>query len=209
MKKKSKKGMQLMFTEQSFEVFEIAGLDERMAAIRASIQPVFQAVGEEIRAQLEEKVGQPLYLHIAQHRRRTVYPPESTWLAIGTQKRGYKMEAHFQLAIWDEYVGLWLSIIDQPKVKDQLAQRLTDHKDLVQNLPKDFVLSPDHTQPTVYGLKEMDSLLEHFATVKKSELQIGRIIKRNDPIWQTPAQAQETMLATYQTLLPLFQLLHE
>lgn len=57
MKKKSKKGMQRMFTEQSFEVFEIAGLDERMAAIRASVQPVFQAVGEEIRAQLEEKVG--------------------------------------------------------------------------------------------------------------------------------------------------------
>lgn len=55
----------------------------------------------------------------------------------------------------------------------------------------------------------MDSLLERFATVKKSELQIGRIIKRNDPIWQTPAKAQETMLATYQTLLPLFQLLHE
>ncbi len=31
-----------MFTEKSFEVFEIEGLEPRMAAIRQEIQPIFQ-----------------------------------------------------------------------------------------------------------------------------------------------------------------------
>lgn len=32
----------LMFTEKEFAAFEVAGLDERMAVIRAQIQPIFQ-----------------------------------------------------------------------------------------------------------------------------------------------------------------------
>ena len=32
----------LMFTEKEFVAFEVAGLDERMAVIRAQIQPIFQ-----------------------------------------------------------------------------------------------------------------------------------------------------------------------
>ena len=32
----------LMFTEKEFAAFEVAGLDERMAVIRAQIQPIFR-----------------------------------------------------------------------------------------------------------------------------------------------------------------------
>lgn len=35
-----------MFTEKSFEVFDIDGLDERMAAIRQEVQPTFQQLDE-------------------------------------------------------------------------------------------------------------------------------------------------------------------
>lgn len=198
-----------MFTEQSFSVFEVEGLDERMAAIRSTIQPIFQTVGEELRQSLQEEWPQPLFLHIAQHRRRTVYPPECTWMAIGTHKRGYKMEAHFQLVIWPEYVGIWLSMIDQPKEKARMAQCLLENKPNLQQLPKDFLLSPDHTQSSTYGMDEADQWMNRFKKVKKSELQIGRIIKKEDAIWQTPAQSRDYLLATYQMLLPLFRLLHQ
>ncbi|MDZ7834202.1 MAG: DUF1054 family protein [Alkalibacterium sp.] len=37
--------MKVYFDEKDFEIFDIEGLDERMAAIRERIQPVFQHIG--------------------------------------------------------------------------------------------------------------------------------------------------------------------
>ena len=65
----------LMFTEKEF-AFEVAGLDERMAVIRAQIQPIFQELDTYFAEQLAPELGTELFVHIAQHRRRTVYPPE-------------------------------------------------------------------------------------------------------------------------------------
>ena len=92
----------LMFTEKEFAAFEVAGLDERMAVIRAQIQPIFQELDTYFAEQLAPELGTELFVHIAQHRRRTVYPPENTWSALSPNKRGYKMQPHFQLGIWGE-----------------------------------------------------------------------------------------------------------
>ena len=64
----------LMFTEKEFAAFEVAGLDERMAVIRAQIQPIFKELGTYFAEQLAPELGTALFVHIAQHRRRTVYP---------------------------------------------------------------------------------------------------------------------------------------
>lgn len=63
----------LMFTEKEFAAFEVAGLDERMAVIRAQIQPIFQELDTYFAEQLAPELGTELFVHIAQHRRRTVY----------------------------------------------------------------------------------------------------------------------------------------
>ena len=60
-----------MFTEKSFEVFDIDGLDERMAAIRQEVQPTFQQLDEVFQQELEPLLDEKLFIHIAQHRRRT------------------------------------------------------------------------------------------------------------------------------------------
>lgn len=112
----------LMFTEKEFAAFEVAGLDERMAVIRAQIQPIFQELDTYFAEQLAPELGTELFVHIAQHRRRTVYPPENTWSALSPNKRGYKMQPHFQLGIWGDYVFMWLSFIDNPKNEKQIAQ---------------------------------------------------------------------------------------
>ena len=89
-----------------------------MQEIRKEIQPIFQQIGEKS-ALFTEKLDTPFYLHIAQHRRRSVYPPEETWAAFGPNKRGYKMDAHFQIGITREYAFVWLSVIDQPKTNSK------------------------------------------------------------------------------------------
>ncbi|MGG5371060.1 DUF1054 domain-containing protein [Enterococcus sp. AZ196] len=200
-----------MFTEKSFEVFEVDGLDERMAAIRKEIQPTFQQLDEVFQQMLEPLLDESLFIHIAQHRRRTTYPPENTWSALSRQKRGYKMEPHFQLGIWPEYVFMWLSCIDQPKNEQAIAQTLLDNPQAFTGLSPDFVLSGDHTKPKVEELspESTERLLKRFRDVKKGEFQIGRIIKKEDPMWKTPEAAQAFMLETYRQLVPIYQLANQ
>lgn len=200
-----------MFTEKSFEVFTVDGLDERMAAIRQEIQPTFQQLDEVFQQVLEPLLDEKLFIHIAQHRRRTTYPPENTWSALSRQKRGYKMEPHFQLGIWPDYVFMWLSCIDQPKDEKAIAQALLDHPEVFENLSPDFVLSGDHTKPKVEELspESTERLLKRFRDVKKGEFQVGRIIKKGDPMWKKSEIAQSYMVETYEKLVPIYQLANQ
>ena len=198
----------LMFTEKDFDVFTIEGLDQRMAGIRSVIQPKFQELDAYFAEQLGEELETEFFVHIAQHRRRTVYPPENTWSALSQKKRGYKMDAHFQLGIWPEYLFMWLSLIDNPKNEKEIAQAFLDNLKLFKQLPDDFYVSIDHTQPKIECLKEADleKILIRFRDVKKGEFQIGRIISKTDQMLNDPDKARAYMLQTYEALLPFYQL---
>lgn len=197
-----------MFTEKDFDVFTIEGLDPRMAGIRSTIQPKFQELDDYFAEQLGEKLETEFFVHIAQHRRRTVYPPENTWSALSQKKRGYKMEAHFQLGIWPDYLFMWLSLIDNPKNEKEIAQAFLENQVLFEQLDDEFYLSIDHTQPEIERLNEADleKHLIRFRDVKKGEFQIGRIIRKTDDLLNDPEKAREYMLKTYEELLPLYQL---
>lgn len=197
-----------MFDDTSFAIFELPGLEERMAAIRSEIQPIFQTLAEAFQLQLETELGNEYFIHIAQHRRRTVYPPDSTLVALSRNKRGYKMEPHFQLGISPDFVFIWLACIDQPKNKQQQAQLLLDHRELLQEIPTDFYLSGDHTQNKIepFSVSAAEKMLVRFRDIKKGEFQIGRIIEKNSPLWKTPKAAQNYMAETYQQVLPIYQL---
>ncbi|ALS38746.1 hypothetical protein ATZ35_04040 [Enterococcus rotai] len=197
-----------MFTEKDFDVFTIAGLDPRMAGIRSTIQPKFQELDEYFAEKLGEKLETEFFVHIAQHRRRTVYPPENTWSALSQKKRGYKMEAHFQLGIWPDYLFMWLSLIDNPKNEKAIAQAFLDNQELFKQLDDDFYLSIDHTQPEIERLNEADleKYLTRFRDVKKGEFQIGRIIRKTDNLLNDPEKARAYMLKTYEELLSLYEL---
>lgn len=194
-----------MFTEKSFQVFDVSGLDERMSAIQSNIQPVFKNLGEKAAVELTKSVDQPFYLHIAQHRRRSVHPPNETWAALSPFSRGYKMDAHFQIGINPDYVFLWLSVIDQPANKEQIAKHWLNNPHLFKKLPADFVFSKDHTKTDYFPIDTYEQALERLATVKKSELQIGRIFFKQE----IASFSKEKMLETYQSLLPLYHSLQD
>lgn len=200
-----------MFTRKDFNVFTIEGLEPRMDEIRSVIQPKFQTLNDYFAEKLGAELETELFVHIAQHRRRTVYPPENTWSALSQKKRGYKMNAHFQLGIWPDYLFMWLSLIDNPKNEKEIAQAFLDQPSLFQTLSDDFYVSIDHTQPEVTKLNETDltKVLCRFRDVKKGEFQIGRIIKKEDSLLENPERARDYMLNTYQQLLPLYRLTME
>lgn len=198
-----------MFDEESFAVMTVPGLEERMQAIRGKIQPIFQEIGDKIAEGLAKELDQEFFVHIAQHRRRTVYAPENTWVAISPGKRGYKMAPHFQVGIWPGYVFVYLSLIDQPKGKSEMAEILLQEQKELLTLPSDFVISKDHTQPEFGPLsaEELIPTLERLQKVKKSEFEIGRVFTKESQFWADPQQALVKMLGTIDELLPIYRLL--
>ncbi|MDM5146085.1 hypothetical protein ICE98_03222 [Lactococcus lactis] len=148
-----------MFTQKSFEIFKIEGLEPRMTEIRSEIQPVFSEIGQKLLTELSVKIpNQEFYFHIAQHRRRTANAPENTWSAISTKVRGYKMEAHFQLGIWEDYVFIYLSMIDQPKKQKEYANLLTNLS-VEKLLTEDYVISKDHTKAEIFPCQHLEKPL--------------------------------------------------
>lgn len=200
-----------MFRKKEFDVFKVEGLDERMAAVRERIQPVFQELDEYFVKKLTPLVGEELIVHIAQHRRRTANAPDFTWSAMGGDKRGYKKYPHFTLGINENYIVMWLSFIDNPQNEKQMAQAFLETIELLEKLPGDFVINTDHTINNYINIKETDLVkdLTRWRDVKKGEFQVGRIITKEDVLLKTPTKARKYMLETYVELLDLYKLAHQ
>lgn len=75
------------------------------------------------------------------------------------------MEAHFQLGIWEDYVFIYLSMIDQPKSKKEYANLLTSLS-VEKLLTEDFVISKDHTKAETYPLSAFREAAERLGKVK-------------------------------------------
>jgi len=87
------------FTAADFKVFDLQGFQPRMAAIRGQIRPKLEALGAELLPAVARATGGEAYAHVAKHARRTVNPPDDTWVAFGPDRRGYKKGCHFKVAI--------------------------------------------------------------------------------------------------------------
>src|SRR5690625_5133372 len=200
------------FTSEDFKTFQIDGLSERMSAIQERIQPKFKEIGTHLTEDLSAMVGSEMYLHIAKHARRTVNPPNDTWLAIAGNKRGYKKHPHFQVGLWDDRLFIWLAFIYELPNKSTIASTFLDHFDQIkQHIPETFIISSDHMKKnaTNFDPDHVKDTLERFRDVKKAELLIGRYIFQDDPILLDGERLLKTIKETFETLIPIYKLAHE
>jgi len=200
------------FTSEDFKTFQIDGLSERMSAIQERIQPKFKEIGTHLTEDLSAMVGSEMYLHIAKHARRTVNPPNDTWLAIAGNKRGYKKHPHFQVGLWDDRVFIWLAFIYELPNKSIIASTFLDHfEGLKGHVPGDYIVSLDHTKKdaTIFNSVDLTTILEKFRDVKKTELLIGRYIFQNDPILKDGEAFLNIVKQTFATLIPIYKLAYE
>jgi uncharacterized protein YktB (UPF0637 family) len=87
------------FTASDFQVFDIDGVAPRMDAIRARIRPKLEALGRDLLPDISRIAGAEAFAHVAKHARRTVNPPDDTWVAFALDRRGYKKHCHFKVAV--------------------------------------------------------------------------------------------------------------
>lgn len=197
------------FEKKDFDTFTIDGLDERMGAIRERIQPKFQAIGNEIVGNLSAKLGNEMFIHIAQHARRTVNPPNDTWMAFSLNNRGYKMLPHFQIGLWDDRLFVWLAYIYELPAKKEIAEKFINHiDDLKEMIPKDFDISMNHMKKSNEQMEDihLDKVLERFNKVKSAEFLIGKQFSPEDPILKDGPAFMKEVQSIYDTLIPIYQL---
>ncbi|MDG5789473.1 DUF1054 domain-containing protein [Evansella sp. AB-P1] len=196
------------FNKIDFTTFKIDGLDERMEAIQQRIQPKFKELGDELCPFLSSIVDNEMYLHIAKHARRSVNPPNDTWMAICHNKRGYKKHPHFQIGLFDDHVFIWLAYIYELPNKQEIAQRfLDDIHSIRKNIPSQYVVSLDHMKKDAetLGTIDLEKALLRFHDVKKAEFLIGRHINHTDPLLHDGEKFVSFIKQTFEDLVPLYK----
>ncbi|OLS41955.1 YktB family protein [Bacillus sp. MRMR6] len=176
------------FTNEDFDVFQIDGLEARMEALKETVRPKLEMLGQYFASTLTSLTGDEMFVHVAKHARRTINPPKDTWVAFANNPRGYKMLPHFQIGLWDTHLFIWFAVIYEAPQKQEIASRLIKSLNRVyRDIPEDYVWSLDHTkaESSIHGQLTKDQLLAYFErleNVKKAEILCGYEINRDDVI---------------------------
>ncbi len=203
------------FTREDFDVFAIPGLEPRMEALKERVRPKLEAIGEAVVPFLSSRLGEPVYAHVAKHARRTVHPPDDTWVAWATNKRGYKSHPHFQVGLWQTHLFIVVALIYESPDKGAFARNLKEQlQEIWPSIPDHFILSDDHTKPGAVRKgaltpDQMKQRLDRLENVKKAEFLCGIHLDRNDPVVGNPDRLLNTIEETFNKLLPLYRLAAE
>jgi uncharacterized protein YktB (UPF0637 family) len=200
------------FDQADFDVFAIAGLDNRMEAIKTVIRPKLEQLGQHFAPVLSIATGSEMFYHVAKHARRTVNPPDDTWVAWAADKRGYKKHPHFQVGLWGTHLFVWFAVIYESPFKTAVSQAMKQHIDEILSLvPDDFRWSPDHTQPDsapqgTLGREGVLHLVDRLHSVKKAEILCGINIDRHDPVLADGKRLIEKLEKTFGILTKLYDI---
>lgn len=196
------------FHNEDFAVFAIEGLDKRMKAIKSKVSPKLEELGDILGPELSALTEDEMYKHVARHARRSVNPPDDTWVALADDKRGYKKHPHFQIGLWRTHLFIWFAVINESRNKAAIAENMDKHlDDIKKQIPNDYVWSTDHTEPGVVPQREADleAMLDRLQNIKKAEILCGRTIECNNPILQDGEKLTAEIEKTFQTVLPLYK----
>lgn len=199
------------FTTQDFDALTVPGLDSRMEAIISHIRPKLETLGAEMAPYLSALCGEEMFPHVAKHARRTVNPPNDTWVAWAASKRGYKALPHFQVGMFSTHLFIIFAVIYESPNKAVFANYLDKHAaQIKKTIPDGFYWSLDHMSPDGTPHREADAKqlkawAEKLKTIKKSEALCGLRLERNDPIVSDGTKLIRTVEETFQTLLPLYK----
>ena len=200
------------FNHSDFDVFSIDGLEPRMDALISRIRPKLDTLGFHFAPTLSSLLGEEMYPHVAKHARRTINPPNDTWVAFSNSKRGYKMLPHFQIGLWESHIFIWFAMIYEAPQKTEFAIKLQSHLDQIyQDIPKEFVWSVDHMKPDVrkhnqLTKEDLTNMFLRLQTVKKAEILCGYQIPKEEAIHMSAQHFLDQTDAVLKKLVFLYKM---
>ena len=206
-----------LFTSKDFKVFDIPGFEDRMHAIRTNIRPKLTGIGEELAFGVSGLVDQPVYVHVAKHARRTVNPPDDTWAALGADKRGYKKDVHFKVAVSRNCVRLLFEVGPEYYDKSEWVLKWTrDIRHIVETIGSEKKLAwfkDEHDEEpeaalVTWSRGELKNLGRELTRRRDGQLVIGRRVDREDIVGMSTTGFKRIAMGTFRSVAPLFGL-HE
>lgn len=197
------------FKPNDFKAFTVDGLDGRMEAISERIRPQLNALGEYFSQFLETETGEVFYPHVAKHARRSVNPPHDTWVAFSTNKRGYKMQPHFQIGLFEDQLFVMYGVMHEAKNKADQVKTFEKHFDTLKQLPKDYSLALDHMKEDKEPIDslsedELQQAIDRVKNVKKGELFVARTLDPSDEQLKTDQAFLTFLEDTFKQLVKFY-----
>jgi len=203
------------FVAGDFKVFDVSGFKPRMSEIRTRVRPKLDAIGETLAPAVSRSIGGEVFVHVARHARRTVIPPDDTWVAFGPDARGYKQHGHFKVAVSRGGVRFLFEIGPEHAEKRRWASawkrnapkvgpvlRRMRHLGWFKNEHDDEPASP-LADLTPEGLAE---LADELTRTPDGQFVVGRAVPAGEAARWTAAQYRSAALETFRALAPLYRL---
>jgi uncharacterized protein YktB (UPF0637 family) len=203
------------FNAADFRVFDVNGFRPRMEEIRSRIRPKLEAIGHSLVPAVSRATGGPAFPHVAKHARRTVNPPDDTWVALGPDMRGYKKHCHFKVAVSRHCVRFLFEVGPEHAEKKRWRSawkrsgtRLGPVLGRVRGLAW---FKNEHDEEPAVPLTELDpealmALADALTRTRDGQLVLGRAVSADEAARWTEAQYRTAALETFRMLAPLYRL---
>src|SRR3954466_13320762 len=203
------------FGPADFKVFDVKGFQPRMGGIRTRIRPKLETLGRSLGPALSRALGGETFAHVAKHARRTVNPPDDTWVAFGPDKRGYKKHCHFKVAVSRHTVRFLFEVGPEHADKKRWAAAWKKNAGKVSPVlrrMKDLAhFKNEHDETPAAALSDMTAealveLADEIVRTRDGQLVLGRVVGADEAARWTEAQYRTAALETFRALLPLYRL---
>jgi len=203
------------FVAGDFKIFDVKGFKPRMIEIRARVRPKLGAFGESLVSSVGRSVGDEVFAHVARHARRTVNPPDDTWVAFGPDARGYKKHSHFKVAVSRHCVRFLFEIGPEHADKRRWASTWKKHAPKVGPVLRRVKhlawFKNEHDEEPASPLadftpEKLEELADELTRTRDGQLVLGRAVSADEAARWTEAQYRSAALETFRTLAPLYRL---
>ena len=203
------------FRPADFKVFEVKGFQTRMAEIRQHIRPKLEALGQSLAPAIGRTTAADAFAHVAKHARRTVNPPDDTWVAFGPDPRGYKKHPHFKVAVSRHCVRFLFEIGPEHADKKRWAAAWTKSGSklgpVLRGLKGLAWFKNEHDEEPAVWLADLSAdgfagLADELTRRRDGQIVIGKKVEASDAARWSDAEYRAAALETFRALAPLYRL---
>jgi uncharacterized protein YktB (UPF0637 family) len=203
------------FCAADFKVFDATGFRARMGEIRTRIRPKLAALGRGLGPGVSRAAGGPTFAHVARHARRTVNPPDDTWVAFGPDRRGYKRHAHFKVAVSRNCVRFLFEVGPEHADKRRFATAWRRNAGrlgpVLRRMRWLAWFETEHDESPAAPLDDLTperfvDLADRLTRTRDGQLVLGRAVAAAEAARWTEAQYRSAALETFRALAPLYRL---
>ncbi|HET7344235.1 MAG TPA: DUF1054 family protein [Methylomirabilota bacterium] len=203
------------FNAGDFRVFDTKGFQPRMTEIRSRIRPKLEAMGHSLAPGVGRATGSPSFAHVAKHARRTVNPPDDTWVAFCPDARGYKKHCHFKVAVSRRAVRFLFEVgpehADKRRWASAFRRSVGKLGPVLRRVRGLAWFKNEHDEAPASTLADLSpdqlaGLADELLRTRDGQLVLGRVVAADEAARWTEAQYRSAALETFRTLAPLYRL---